>query len=370
MDKQELVRFAQGAFRSEVRTAAAYLSLASSFGGPLAEELRRWSGEETGHSRFWTAFLQRLGAEPAGAAATAAGSWRYVVLSRLLGVGLTLKWLERGEHRQIECYGEMLQSTELGDEEKGSLRHILESELFHEERLEAYSSAHKFFVDKVATMLTQLSGGLVSVLSVSAGAAGVQSQARTILVPSLIVGVSGVLNTLLGFYVFERTAANVKKGILSRLKGAVPCAPWVYGQRLAKWMERKGFSTETARRIADEAEAKPPVLARLVAEEEYGISEAELGQSLQTAGWAAVFRAIGAVLPLLPYLAGMPIRMAIPASILISMATLVLVGFLTAVATELDIRANVLELAISGLVLAALTFLAGRSTALLLGTME
>jgi len=107
------------------------------------------------------------------------------------------------------------------------------------------------------------------------------------------------------------------------------------------------------------------LLARIVAEEEYGIKEEALGNPLKTALHAGLIRIIGTILPLIPYFLNQPIPIAIPFSILITVLLLVITGSIVALSAELDIKKKIIELTISGLVLATATFIIGKTAATL-----
>ena len=366
MSGDDIIDFAEKSLVDEIYTSSIYDSLSRLYGDtPLSKELRELSQMEGEHSKFWMGFLQARGVDTSGLAASRTRVSLLTMLYRLLGIGLTLKILEIGERKAISQYSMMLRSPEISDEERGFINRILMDELAHEEEFERYEARYKFFINTVATIFTQMSGGLVNVISVSVGIAGVYNEPYIVAVSGLIVGVTGALNTVTGFYFFGRTQRQVRLGILNRIRSASESVPQVYVQKVIGYMRKKELSEETARAIAEEAHEKK-LLTRIVAEEEYGIREGALGDPLRSAVYAGLFRIIGTVLPLTPFLLNMPIRESIPISIAITLLMLATTGFLVAISAEIDVKDKIVELCMTGLTLSALTFLIGKSTSQLM----
>ena len=69
---------------------------------------------------------------------------------------------------------------------------------------------------------------------------------------------------------------------------------------------------------------------------------------------------------MVPYFMGYPVSVAIPISIVITMVLLSIAGALVAIAAEVDIRSKVIELVSGGLLLAALTYVLGKSASFLM----
>jgi predicted membrane protein (TIGR00267 family) len=108
------------------------------------------------------------------------------------------------------------------------------------------------------------------------------------------------------------------------------------------------------------------MIDRIIAEEEYGITLKTLGNPFVNALQSGLFKTIGTILPLLPFLAGYPVDLSIFASVTITIVLLSVVGSLAAVVAQVDIRKKVTELITAGLLLSVLTFLLGKLTSLLI----
>lgn len=363
MTPEQTVSFAEKALTDELYTSAIYDKLAAYYKDQvLRKKLKELARVEGDHAEFWKSFLKKRAVDTGGLVVSRLKILFLAFVYRLLGVGLSLKLLERGEHDAISHYAAMLKSPEISGEEKRVINQILVDELGHEEEFEEYLSKFRFFIDKVAVIFTQMSGGLVTVLSVTTGLAGAYNEPITAAMAGLLVGIVESLNTATGFYFFGKAEKQVKQSIIDRVKTAANSVPDVFSQRIIKYMRRKDFSEETAKAIAKEAAKNKELLGKIIAEEEYRIGD-ELGSPSSTAFYAGLFRIFGTALPLMPYFLKLPLALALPVSIIITTLTLVVTGFFVAVSAEEGIKERIWELTVNGLVLTALTFLIGKAAA-------
>jgi len=365
LSEAQVIELARNALRAELTAAAIYARLAEKFRDQkISRKLAEFARAEQHHADFWAAFLERRNQNPDQVKINTLLVDALAFIYGLLGVGLTLKLLEAGEREAAQGYATMFRSGSLSPEERTGITRFLLAELAHEEGLTEYEADFRFFIGKIATIFTQTSGGLVLVLSTAIGLSGVITDPTAIGVTALIVGITSALNTVVGFYFFGRTSRRINEDILHRIKTTCTCAPEAYADRVKKHMLRRSYNEELAQLIAEEAQEKNLIEA-IIAEEEYGIKGA-LPDPMQSAAWAGVFKVIGTVLPLTPYLLGLPINVSILASILITFTLLAVAGSLAAIAAEVSVRDKVTELVSGGAVLATLTYILGKSASFLL----
>lgn len=366
-DTSDLLSHATKALQTELWVATIYAMIARSYrrkDPQLASRLAELSTIEHAHVTFWTQLLTQRHHH----VTSSVNPIRYAVftaLYRVLGLGLTLRLLEMGERELIAQYLVMLQGPHLTSDEKQNIINLLEHELEHEEEFEEYVSRYTFFLKKVSTISSQFSNGLVAVLTIATGFAGLWVTPYDIIIPGLIVGFTGAVSTLTGFYFFGRTQNTVRKSIIERLKMSIAITPTLFVDRVRKYLGEQQIGDDTAQAIVREAERNVEYLHDFIAEEEYGFSSGSLSDPLPDAVYAGILRLIGTVIPLIPYAVGVPLSLAIPVSILMTIVMLSVNGFFAAVAGELDIKQKVLELALTGLVLAAIAFGIGRLSSLL-----
>ena len=297
LSKAQVIEIARNALKAEFTAAAIYTRLAEKFRDQeISGKLAEFAQAEQHHADFWATFLERRNQNPDQVKINTLYVDALAFIYGLLGVGLTLKLLEAGEREAMQGYATMFRSGSLSPAERTGITRFLLAELAHEEEFTEYEANFRFFISKIATIFTQTSGGLVLVLSTAIGLSGVYTDPTTIGIIGLIVGITGALNTVVGFYFFGRTGRKINEDILHRIRSTCMCAPDAYTDRVKKYMLRRNYTEELATLIAEEAREKN-LVETIIAEEEYGIKGA-LPDPMQSAAWAGVFKTIGTILPL------------------------------------------------------------------------
>ena len=359
-EQNDVVRLAETGLKNEITAVEIYTRLAKKFQKtPLSEKLQGFAEAEKRHISFWWTFLKNRQVNPE---TIRISKFKVAVLSfflGLVGIGLSLKVIETAERKAIRIFSTIVKTDLLSQTEKQQAAIFLAEELAHEESFLDYGTKFKVFVDKIAIILTRTSDGLVIVISTSIGLASVYTNSFLIGVSGLIVGLAATLGTLVSTYFFVSTETRMRKDILKRIKWSCECAPEVYQRRIEKYMRNKSYDEETAIRIAAAAKEKK-MIERIVAEEEYGISEKTLSSPAKTAFLAGLFTIIGVSIPLIPFLVGYPVSSAIPLSIFVTIIMLAFIGLISAIAAELDTKRKILELTAAGLILSMLTYLVAR----------
>lgn len=365
----DTVKAALRAYRDELFAYTVYRELAGTRG--IDEKLRRkleYIAEmEKHHASFWKAFLARRGVGVEEKNVSRLKVWGLKALSRLMGPALALKILESGEGDASRFYADLLEHGDLSTEERTEVMRIIEDELIHEHELEEEASRFKDFLDHVRDAVLGMSDGLVEVLSVSAGLAGAYGSAFHVAVGGAIVGVGGALSMGIGAFTSVRAQSQVRLSVLERIRLASRYAAHVLKKRVAEYMSKRGVSREVSERLAEEAAGNPDLLSSIVAAEEYGLSEAAVENPAKAGLYTGLFYALGAIVPLIPYFAGIILSYAVPLSFVFAALMLAATGFVIAVSAGLDYRSKMIELVAAGLGSAALTFAIGRIASDLLG---
>lgn len=249
----------------------------------------------------------------------------------------------------------MLESPQITVEEKEEIKRIIEDELVHEYEFMEEESRFKDFIDHVRDAVLGMSDGLTEVLSVSTGLAGAYGDQNNVALGGLIVGIAGALSMGIGVFSSVRAQRQIRMGLISRVKLA------------AKYMEKKRLSRKLAEKIAEESLEKKDLFARIIAEEEYGVREEKLENPVKSGLYTGVFYIIGAVVPLIPYFLAIPISTATPISLILAALMLFLTGFMIALSANLDIKRKMIELIITRLGSAVLTFIIGKIASIFIG---
>ena len=147
--------------------------------------------------------------------------------------------------------------------------------------------------------------GLVTNVSLIAGVGGGGGNAHTIVLTGLAGLAAGACSMAAGEYVSvssqnELIYAEVNKERLELENNAV-----AEQAELATMLRARGVSAATARQAAAEISAHPEKALAVHALEELGVDPGELPSPVVAAGASMASFAIGAIIPLIPYLAGL-----------------------------------------------------------------
>lgn len=367
-NKDTILKYAKEALIDELYSTEIYKKLAKLYRDEkISRKLLENANMENRHSKFWLKFLQKRNANVKNLTVNKLKVNLYTILFKLLGMGLTLRMLEAGEREAIRLYATMLENPGIDEEEKEAIKKIMEDELIHEYGFMEEESKFKDFINHVRDAVLGMSDGLVEVLSVSTGLAGVYGDPTNVALGGLIVGIAGALSMGIGVFSSVRAQRQVRLSILSRIKLAAKYVAHVFSIRVVQYMRKKQISSELAEKIAEEAAYKKDLLGRIIAEEEYGLREEALENPVKAGLYTGSFYIIGAMVPLIPYFLSLPINLAIPISLILAALMLAITGFMIALSADLDIKKKMLELIITGLGSAILTFLIGKIASILIG---
>ncbi|NPA99487.1 MAG: rubrerythrin family protein [Crenarchaeota archaeon] len=355
-------------YKDEVETSIIYRELSKYMKDPkISQKLLELSEVEKSHADFWRSFLEKRGVDPDKIRISRTALRLKIALFKVLGYGLTLKILELGEDEAIKSYSKLLSSPELSEDEKQRLRKILEDELVHEEEFEEEESRLKSFLMHVRDAILGMNDGLVEILSVSAGLAGAYGDPIYVALGGSIVGIGGALSMAVGTYISVKAQRDVKLGTLERIKLAARYATNILVERVKASLLKRGYSRDAVDKIGEDARANPDILSKIVAEEEYGISEESIENPRIASLYTGIFYIIGAFVPLIPYFLGLPILYALILSFLMAASMLAVSGTIVAISSGLAIKRKVVELVLSGLGSALATYGIGALASLLFG---
>jgi VIT1/CCC1 family predicted Fe2+/Mn2+ transporter len=366
LSESVLVDYIKQFMKDEIKISIFYHRLSKVYAHtPLSNKLSRFHEMERDHAVFWANFLKKRDIQVEDLNNISLNRYKFsftILVYRLLGIGLAIKMLELLERDLISRLLVLRESPLISAEDKQGITSLIEEELRHEEEFEEYESQYKFFIKKVNVIFYHLSYGLIAVLSVSAGLAGVYTNAFNIGLIGLIVGLSDVISTMLGRYISDKTENQVKRSILERITLACKSAPNFFFDKIFKYMKQKDFSEDVAKEIAHDATSKTNLMNRLVVEEEYGFKIDDIGNPFKASIYSGLFRLVGTILPLSPYFFGIPVSVSMILSVFVGILMFIITGFILALSTNMDIKKKITELIVNGLVLTALVFVLGKLT--------
>jgi VIT1/CCC1 family predicted Fe2+/Mn2+ transporter/rubrerythrin len=147
-----------------------------------------------------------------------------------------------------------------------------------------------------------MNDGLVSNLSLILGVAGAGVEPRTV----VVTGIAGLLAGAFSMAAGEYTSVASQRDLLARQvaleKREIEEAPEEEAAELALIFKQKGLSTEQASRTAAEILKHPESALDTLVREELGLDPDDLGSPWGAASSSFLMFAVGAIVPLLPFL--------------------------------------------------------------------
>jgi VIT1/CCC1 family predicted Fe2+/Mn2+ transporter len=358
--------------QDELDTAALYDTLAElEPDRRLAEVYRRLAAAERRHADHWTAKLASAGA----VVPAFRPSWRASVLmwvARRFGAANVLSVIANQEQADARKYaGVSDRAAGMDTDEVGharALRAIAGDRGAEGPFIARLEGRHRSTAgNALRAAVLGANDGLVSNLSLIMGVAGANLASRDI----LITGTAGLLacacSMALGEWLSVQSSRELYEKQIDVEAQEIRANPEEEAEELALIYQAKGLSEEHARDVAKRLMESEGSALDTLAREELGIDPKELGGSaLQAAITSFVLCAIGAIIPVLPFLA-LSGRPAIAGSLVSSGLGLFGIGAAITVLTGRSVWASGSRQVAIGLGAAAITFLIGRLIGVSLG---
>ena len=204
-----------------------------------------------------------------------------------------------------------------------------------------------------------VSDGLVSNLSLVMGVAGAAASHPSFILLAGIAGLlAGAFSMAAGEYISMQSQRELFERQIALERAEMEAMPEEEEAELAASYRAKGFTQDEAARIAHRIFEDPANALDMLVREELGLDPDELGSAWGAAGGSFVAFAIGAVVPVVPYLVGGG-TMALLVSLGLSLAALFAVGAAVSLLTGRGlVFSGVRQLGI-GLAAAIVTYLIG-----------
>ncbi|HEV2933912.1 MAG TPA: VIT1/CCC1 transporter family protein [Streptosporangiaceae bacterium] len=146
--------------------------------------------------------------------------------------------------------------------------------------------------------------GLVTNVSLIAGVGGGGGSAHTIVLTGLAGLAAGAFSMAAGEFVSVSSQNELVQAEVNKERHELEHNPAFEQAELATMLRARGISAVTARQAAAEISAQPEKALAVHALEELGVDPGELPSPVVAAGASMASFAVGALIPLIPYLAG------------------------------------------------------------------
>lgn len=373
-DKQFIAGLTQ-AWRDEMRSAKNYHALATRESNPDKRAiLVRMAEAEERHAARWLTRLQELGADPGKYAESPVDRLRRWMLLKS-DTTVAAKMLEAGESEADNLY-EVLMATAQTDNDKDSLLDAQREERSHTRMLEEFEGAPGHPQRRLDWMLRRetwhvraggwigqaiygVNDGLGAAFGVVSGVAGAtQANGEFVLLSGFATMVASALSMGSGAYLAMKSEREVYEAEVEREKHEILNNPKEELEELELFYQLKGFTEAEAKAMAQRLSEKPDQLLKTLVHEELGLSEGSFPNEWRSAISASVSTAIGAAIPVLPFLftSGMH---ALIISLIVSTIAHFLVGASKVLVTGRSWVKSGIEMTLVGLGEAAITFAIG-----------
>lgn len=178
-----------------------------------------------------------------------------------------------------------------------------------------------------------ISDGLVSNVALITGVAAADSSGSSVVVAGVAGLLAGAASMAAGEYVSVKAQSELIERELELERTSIAETPQAETNELAAIYVGRGIERDQARQMAEAVMADPEVALEVHAREELGVDPSAIGQPVSAAFSSFVAFAVGAIIPLIPWLVGEGTG-ALVASILLGLTAAAGVGYGLAYFTE------------------------------------
>lgn len=319
--RAEMVRVLTENWKEERVIAQVYRALAEGESNARRKELlNRMAASEEEHAALWEKRLEALGVA-VSPDECATDIRKQNQLLRLLGPQAMIRRIEREERNHVAHYQAQIRS--LGDAESTAiLAQVIPDEQAHAERLKAMAAeAETSPRSRLNTLLSRekwhahgtgswigdaiygVNDGLGAVFGIVTAVAGAtQSHSRSVLIAGLAGMIASAFSMGSSAYLAAKSEREVHEAEIERERREILADPEHEREELELMYQIKGFSETEAKAMAERITASPEEFLKTMAAEELGLSEDRLPNPWMSALVATVSTAIGAFLPIVPFL--------------------------------------------------------------------
>jgi VIT1/CCC1 family predicted Fe2+/Mn2+ transporter len=147
--------------------------------------------------------------------------------------------------------------------------------------------------------------GLVTNVSLIAGVGGGGVSAHTVVLTGLAGLAAGAFSMATGEYVSVSSQNELVAAEVRKERSELENHPESERRELVAVFRKRGVDADLARKVAEQISAHPEQALSVHVQEELGVDHRELPSPYTAAGASLVTFAAGALIPLLPYLAGL-----------------------------------------------------------------
>ncbi len=238
------------------------------------------------------------------------------IAARLLGTRRVVPILLMGESQDIKAYAQEPGTREIVKDEREhsqTLRMLGSEKKGTDNGIREDSPTWGSSSGSLRAAVLGVNDGLVSNLSLVMGVAGGSDQSSFVVLAGITGLLAGGFSMAAGEYVSMRSQKDMLERQIQMEREELEQFPEEEEYELSRIYQAKGFTGEEAKIIAHRVISNPKVAIDTMAREEMGMNLSELGSPWKAALSSSIAFALGALVPLFPYLlgAGSPVLSAI-----------------------------------------------------------
>ena len=382
-DRNRFIAGLQAAWREEMNSALAYRAAAGQ--EPDAQRraiFLRLAEQEEKHAARWEQRLGELDAAPGPFRQTRAEQTRLRALLQK-GNAAVAQTMEAGERSAGDVYT-TLAALAPTEQDRERLEEARKEERAHDliltemggrpeqpsGRLERMLGRERWHVRSggwIGQAIYGINDGLGAAFGVVSGVAGAtRVNSSFVLLSGFATMIASALSMGSGAYLATKSEREIYEAEMNKERREMEEHPEEELEELSLFYQLKGFTAEEAGAMVARLADKPEEMLKILAHEELGLSEQSFPNEWKSALSAMVSTALGAAIPVVPYLFATGLS-ALIASFVISTASHFAVGAAKVVVTGRSWLRSGLEMMLIGLGEAAITYGIGLLVAPLLG---
>jgi vacuolar iron transporter family protein len=200
--------------------------------------------------------------------------------------------------------------------------------------------------------------GLAAVFGIVAGVAGATNGSSAVLTAGLAGAIASALSMATGAFLAERSEAEVAAANIERERQEIAAHPEEEKEELSLFYQLKGVDEATADLLAEQLSKNPDAMLKALAVEEFGITGEGGGDPVQASIAAGLSTAVGAIIPVIPFMitTGTP---AIIAAAVVSLVAHFLVGAAKSLVTLRSWWSAGLEMTLAGVIVGGALYIIG-----------
>ncbi len=318
-DRREFIEGLRRAWRDEVRSARNYRALAERETSPERKAiLTRMAEAEERHAATWAARLEELGQHPGEYRETLVEAIRRWVLLKSDSASAA-RMLEAGERSADSLYEGLLNNAQ-SEADKTALLDAQREENAHQKVLEEFEGRPAHPQSRLDSILGReawhvraggwigqaiygVNDGLGAAFGVVSGVAGATHvNGEFVLLSGFAAMIASALSMGSGAYLATKSEREVYEAELDRERREIEMNPAEEREELELFYQLKGFTEAEARAMVDRLSKDPDQLLKTLAHEELGLSEQTFPREWRAAISATISTAVGAIIPVLPFL--------------------------------------------------------------------